>query len=62
MEINKQEKEKRFNELFDNKQKVDEELRNYVLSRTPIIGDKKLKELLEKARLASNDYYDFLLN
>jgi hypothetical protein len=35
-------------------------LNNYILSRTIIIGDKKLKILLEKYGVASKNFYDFL--
>jgi hypothetical protein len=60
MKINKQQKEKIFLELDEILKKTYEELKNYILSRTIIIGDKKLKILLEKYGVASKNFYDFL--
>ena len=37
MKTIKHEREKKFNKLFDKKQKADEELKNYILGRIPVI-------------------------
>lgn len=50
----------RFFEFFDKKQEAYEELKDYVLSKTPVIGDKRLKNLLDKERVASENFDKFL--
>lgn len=60
MKTIKHEREKKFNKLFDKKQKADEELKNYILGRIPVIGDKKLKKMLKEARKISDDFYTLL--
>lgn len=53
-------KEVEFLKLFDQKQHADEKLKNYILSKNPIIGEKKLKDLLKKSREISTIFYSFL--
>lgn len=52
--------ETKFFEFFDKKQEAYEELKNYILSRTPVIGDRKLKDLLSKEKVASDNFNEFL--
>ena len=57
--INK-EREKKYNELFDEKQKADEELKKYILYKKLVLPDEKLKDFLKKDRTASFNFFEFL--
>ena len=57
--INK-EKDNKFFELYDEKQKADEELKNYVLHKNLVLPDEKLTEPLNKDRTASSNFFKFL--
>ncbi len=58
MKLNK--KEKIFLELDEIQRKTYEELKNYILYKNIVIGDKKLKTLLQKYETASKKFCDFL--